>query len=223
MGVFYEIFKFIPNNYGLIVPIYVIIIWVITMARIKEFDRETVLRRAMKTFWKKGYEGTSISDLTETMNISRSSLYDTYGDKQNLFIESLKYYLEANSLKRAEIFKNSFSVKQGITDYLTNVVSFLKDPDIPDGCFFTNAITNLGTSNDEISGILQYYLEKQAEDFFLFFQQGQENGEITEDKNPKELARFFIGLIRGLSVIAKLNEDRDYLKDIVKIGLRSLD
>jgi len=65
---------------------------VITIGRSKEFDKVDVLHKAMLVFWEKGYETTSIPDLLEAMKISRSSLYETFVDKETLYVEALRHY-----------------------------------------------------------------------------------------------------------------------------------
>ncbi|MCY8669819.1 TetR/AcrR family transcriptional regulator [Bacillus haynesii] len=87
------------------------------MGRRKEFVREEALRSAMRTFWSKGYDGTSIPDLMHSMCISRSSLYETFGDKQSLLNEAVKYYSQLVGEKKQGILANAKSAKQGLTDY----------------------------------------------------------------------------------------------------------
>ena len=65
------------------------------MARHKEFEREVVLEKAMATFWRYGYEGTSVQTLVENMGINRGSIYDTFGDKRSLFLAAIQHYNEA--------------------------------------------------------------------------------------------------------------------------------
>ena len=67
------------------------------MARKKEFDEVEVLDKALDVFWKKGYSATSIQDLVDSMGINRASIYDTWGDKHNLYVESLKRYRQKSS------------------------------------------------------------------------------------------------------------------------------
>src|SRR5690606_11589067 len=66
------------------------------MARSVEFDEQLAISRAMDVFWKKGYNGATMRDLTEAMGISSSSLYNTIGDKHQLFLKSIKYYTESS-------------------------------------------------------------------------------------------------------------------------------
>lgn len=193
------------------------------MARPKEFDRDTALRQAMATFWAKGYEGTSVADLTEAMGISRSSLYETFGDKQDLFREALDFYIAFTSKKRTAVLAGAASVKQGMTDFFAGVVSFTLSADFPGGCFFTNTATALGTLDEEIHIAIKLGTRSMEDDFFRFFARGQETNEIAPDRDIRALARFFVGLVRGISVIARINKDRKVLEDMVNVGLEVLD
>lgn len=189
------------------------------MARLKEFDRNDVLKKAMWIFWEKGYNGTSVNDLTCAMSISRSSLYETFGDKDALFLEALQNYLDKNSQKRTEILSSAKTVNEGMNKYFNNVMTFLLSDNNPGGCFLTNTLTDLGTLNEEIKSIIKLNLEKQEDDFYNFFEKGRQNGEISSDKDSRALARFVIGITRGISAISKLQKDQKVLEDIVKIAL----
>src|ERR1700748_2100418 len=88
------------------------------MARTKDFDENEVLMKAMNLFWYKGYNGTSMQDLVDGLGISRSSLYDTYGDKHTLFIKALESYRESVSGKMCNIVTNAVSAKEAIKQLL---------------------------------------------------------------------------------------------------------
>ena len=193
------------------------------MARPKEFDRDIALQKAMVTFWAKGYEGTSIADLTESMGISRSSLYETFGDKHALFLEALNHYLAQTDRKRANVFSNASSIKQGMNTFFQGIIQFILDAEHPSGCFYTNTATAIGTLNEEIRAVIKLGSEKMEHDFYTLFLRGQQNGEIGIDKDLHALARYFVGLVRGISVMARIQTDREALADIVEVGLKVLD
>lgn len=193
------------------------------MARPKEFDRDIALQKAMLTFWDKGYEGTSIADLTEAMDISRSSLYETFGDKHDLFLEALTHYLTQTDRKRAHYFANATSVKQGIHTFFQGIIQFILDDKHPNGCFYTNTATAIGTLNEDIRAIIKHSSEKMEQDLYNFFLYGQQSGELRMDKDIRALARYFVGLIRGVSVMARIQTNREALVDIIEVGLKVLD
>ncbi|MDT8903515.1 TetR/AcrR family transcriptional regulator [Anaeroselena agilis] len=192
------------------------------MARPKEFDRNDVLQKAMKIFWAKGYEGTSVADLTAGMGISRSSLYETFGDKPDLFREALEHYQNLTGRKRAAVFAAADSVKQGMTELLGGVIRFALDKDLPGGCFYTNTATALGTLDEHILGMITAGAARLEEDIFAFLVKGQESGEIAPEKDCRALARFFVGVIRGMSVVARVNGNREVLEDMATVALETL-
>src|SRR3569833_1374812 len=98
------------------------------MARTKDFDEDEVLSRAMDLFWLKGYNGTSMQDLVDGLGISRSSLYDTYGDKHSLFLKSLENYKRLGYEQMDKIIHQAASAKDAIRQMLEhNVNDLVKD------------------------------------------------------------------------------------------------
>ncbi len=193
------------------------------MARPKKFDRDAALQLAMKTFWARGYEGTSVADLTAAMGISRSSLYETFGDKQNLFLEALGHYLKMTERKRAAILAAAGSMKEGMAGLLKNVINFALDADLPGGCFYTNTATALGTLDEQIRALVKTGAASLENDLAAFLARGQGRDELAPDRDTRALARFFVAVIRGMSVIARVNGDRRALEDIAKVALATLD
>lgn len=192
------------------------------IARPKEFDREIALQKAMAMFWAKGYEGTSVDDLIETMNISRSSLYQSFGNKQDLFLEALQYYMASTNKKRSQVFAAAQSAQEGMAAFLQGVIQFLLDPHHPCGCFFTNTATALGTLDQPVHQAITLGSKKLKADFYYFFCQCQERGDLATAKDPHALASFFVGVVRGISVLARIGQDPAELHAIVKIGLEVL-
>ncbi len=192
------------------------------MSRPKEFKKSDVLLKAMKIFWDKGYEGTSISDLTEKMNISRSSLYETFGDKHELFIEALEFYLSMTHVKKNENFSKAKNVKIGMYDFFKNAIDFILNEVNPGGCFYTNTVTSLAMTDKKVKTILQKNLEKQENDFFDYLEKGKQKGEIMVTLDTRQLARYFVALLRGITVIARIKKDRIILEDIVNVGMKVL-
>ena len=195
----------------------------IKIARPKEFDRITALQTAMRVFWARGYEGTSVDDLITAMEISKSSLYQSFGNKQDLFLEAINFYLEFTDRKRNAVFSNATSVKEGMSTFLHGLTRFILAPDHPRGCFYTNTATALGTLDQQIHTVILRGSNKMEDDFYQFFLQGQLRGEFAPGKDLHALAKFFVGLVRGISVFARIQNDPKALEDRVEVGLQTLD
>src|SRR6266571_5492306 len=119
------------------------------MARQKEFDRDEVLHRAMELFWTRGYEGTSIQDLVKHMRINRQSMYDTFGDKHTLFLQSLDRYREIQSRKVFAVLERPGSVKKNLRQLFEEVVARALSAEGRRGCFVGNSMSELAGRCEE--------------------------------------------------------------------------
>ena len=195
----------------------------IIIARPKEFETDIALQKAMATFWSKGYEGTSVDDLVESMGISRSSLYQSFGTKQDLFLQALNYYMALTDKKRGAVLANAQSALQGMSAFLHGVINFLLDPHHPCGCFFTNTATALGTLDQPIHNAITRGSKKMETDFYHFFHQCQLRGDLSAEKDLQAIAIYFVGVVRGISVLARIDKNQSELESIVKVSLQVLE
>lgn len=188
------------------------------MARPKEFSHEEVLDKAMITFWRLGYEATSVQDLVAAMGINRSSLYDTFGDKHDLFLAALDHYIQSVVKVTFSRLEKSGSVKQALTEF---ILDFFVEPAITDpdrkGCLVTNSVVELAPHDQECAQRVLSNLRWIEEAFYRVLVRAQEQGEISEEKDLRALSRFFTSGLQGLRVIAKLDPDRTKLRDIAYV------
>ena len=113
------------------------------MARQKEFNPDEVLHKAMEVFWRRGYEGASMQDLVKHMGINRQSIYDTFGDKHSLFLQSLDRYREIESRKVFAVLERPGSVKKNLRQLFEEVVSRAVSAEGRRGCFVGNSMSEL--------------------------------------------------------------------------------
>src|ERR1700745_1722466 len=113
------------------------------MARQKEFDRDEVLHKAMEVFWARGYERASIQDLVKHMEVNRQSIYDTFGDKHSLFLQSLDRYREIESRKVFAVLERPGSVKKNLRQLFEEVISRAVSGEGRRGCFVGNSMSEL--------------------------------------------------------------------------------
>jgi TetR/AcrR family transcriptional repressor of nem operon len=193
------------------------------MARNKAFDEIEILDKAVDLFWTKGYHSTSANDLVDGLGLSRSSLYDTYGDKRTLFIKSLKRYKHEFADAAIKMLQETENVKETISIILQLIIDQDCNVANPKGCFMVNTATELSGTDAEIAKII----DANRQDFEIAmenaFQLGQQKGQISSKQNPQALARYFINIFFGLRVSIKSNNNPKILKDIVKISLSILD
>ena len=125
------------------------------MPRVKLFDKNEVLNKAMELFWKKGYHATSIQDLVGFLGINRGSLYDTYGGKKELFDKAFQLYRTNNSNGVTAFFESQNEVKKGFRKlFQMGINEAITDKD-QKGCFVVNTTTELIPGEQEMLEIIQ--------------------------------------------------------------------
>ncbi|HEY2580721.1 MAG TPA: TetR/AcrR family transcriptional regulator [Mucilaginibacter sp.] len=193
------------------------------MARTKDFDENEVLCKAIDLFWHKGYNGTSMQDLVDGLGISRSSLYDTYGDKHTLFIKALESYKSTNSVKFGDITSNSRSAKETIKKLLEFITGGLLEDQSRKGCFMVNAEVEVAPHDEQVNKMICENDQQVEDAFYMVIKKGQESGEITNQQDARALARFTFNTVKGMRVTAKSTTDKAVFDDIIKLALSVLD
>ncbi|CAM4504829.1 MAG: TetR/AcrR family transcriptional regulator [Paenibacillus macerans] len=194
------------------------------MGRIKEFDREQVLRKAMIVFWEKGYEGTSIPDLLESMGLSRSSLYETFQDKQTLYYEAIQCYKKMSQKKR-DLMIHAPSAIDGIRQYfelhITNAFAAHGEA-YPNGCLITNASIGVEALDEPLQNTIRHRFTELERLFYETLKKGQEAGEIAPDKDIKMFAYLLLNLNHSINVMAKVQSDSAKVRDMMNAVLEML-
>jgi len=186
------------------------------------FDEKEVLQKAMQLFWLKGYNGTSLDDLLKTTGLSRSSIYNSYGNKQGIFMQCLQYYRDwlLNTVMEA-ITKLKSPVKKIEMVFKISVDKLLKDKERK-GCLIVNTATELANLEEEISLFMKEF-EKEWETLFQdWIKEGQLTGEISKSFSSLALSRHLYNSYQGIKIIAKTTNDRKTLEDIVNVSLSVL-
>jgi TetR/AcrR family transcriptional repressor of nem operon len=187
------------------------------MARTKEFNEEQALDKAIEIFWHKGYNGTSAQDLVTHLGLSRSSLYDTFGDKQKLFAESLKRYQKNAQDQIVELFDKSENIKETLQDIFKQAVIESLEDRITKGCFMVNSSVELAMHDEEIAKIVKNNSQTMEEVFTKAVQKGQDSGQISKKNDARMLARFIFNNYSGIRVLARTGErDKQVYDDILK-------
>jgi TetR/AcrR family transcriptional repressor of nem operon len=190
------------------------------MGRPKEFDREQVLTRAMQLFWARGYEGTSMSDLVEHLQVGRQSLYDTFGDKRALYLAALDWYLDHEGEAPA------WSPDQPVRKQLRNLFAAAIDRSLGAAetgcCMLLLAAAERGSVDEAVADRFcsaQSTLEKVMTRRLIA---AQRDGEIGRHHDPVALARFLASSLFGLQLTGRTLRDRRHLEMIADTTLSIL-
>ena len=173
------------------------------MPRVKLFNQEEVLQKAMLIFWKKGYHSTSIQDLVNFLGINRASLYDTYGGKKQLFDSAFNLYRVSGNAGQNDILNGQENIKDTLKKIFQSVIVFdLSDFDSK-GCFIANTTTEMLPDDVKLQDVITNH--RKSMELFLYdlLMTGVKRGEITKDKDVKTLASLFYTLLTGFRVVGK--------------------
>ena len=193
------------------------------MARTKEFDKDAVVLKAMEVFWNRGYEATSIQDLVDAMGINRGSIYDTFGDKSGLFQAAMQRYLLDAPSQRLIQNAESGSPREEIEAFFNAIIDRSDCPKERKGCFITNSIAELCARDSNMAAHFKEGMSRMEEAFYILIKRGQEVGDVSPWRNPRQLARSLMASAQGLIVVSKVGPGRETLEDIAGTALSLLD
>ncbi|OCB78307.1 TetR family transcriptional regulator [Flavobacterium piscis] len=174
------------------------------MARNVEFSEEIAIKRAMEVFWKKGYLGASMRDLTDAMQINSSSLYNTIGDKRELFVRCIGSYVQSSKEKTLSNAKKNKSPLQTIINFINDTVDTIASNN---SCLAIQTTFELASTDAEVKAIL-----KDGDDFAHRFllelvQEAIDKNEISADTEAETMTDFLINAFTGWHESYILHQD----------------
>ena len=191
------------------------------MARPKEFERGEALDKALNAFWQKGFDGTSVADLLEATGLSRSSLYETFGDKEALFGEALAHYREQVRADATAIFETAPNVREGLRRFFSFKIERANCPTNPGGCLLTN--TACAAPDENLNRAVTESSVAFEDGLYALLERDRVRGELAPETDSRQLARFFVAVTYGLNVLARVRPERGVLEDVAEAALTALD
>ena len=183
------------------------------MPRKKQFVVDVVKQKAMIAFWSQGYNATSLQDLVECMGVNRASLYDTFGDKYSLFIDSLYTYklIYIKTYLAKQMKKHT--PREAIINYFLDMILKAEERN---GCLMVNTALELSPHDKKVATIVNQtfaYIEKNF--FRKMIKKGQITGEISEAVVSTTTAQTLLSLLIGLCVLSRSDENKPVMQAIV--------
>ena len=164
--------------------------------RPRKAEPQVALAAAMNAFWEKGFEATSMSDLTEATGLHKASLYKTFGDKHQLFVSALKLYFD----KTAEAQKTSRTGEESPIKAIRKSVSSTIDQCAEGkGCLAVNSLIEVAPFDSEIDRILKQFRQRLENQLVRLVEDAKQLDQIPEDVNTKEAVRLISVFLHGLS------------------------
>lgn len=175
----------------------------------------------MHTFWSHGYEATSTQQLCEATGLGRSSIYNTFGSKHELFRKSLAHYFDTATQEKIDLLAEPGDVRAKLRELLTHTVT--DEYDGPHrGCLAVNTLTELAGHDEEVTTDLRRDADRYVAALTEAIASAQRDGEIDPDRDPRTLARFVHSTIGSLRLMARAGAGRDEALAVAEVALAAL-
>ncbi len=195
-----------------------------TRGRPLSFDKAIVLKTAMEVFWRKGFVATSIQDLTDATGLSRASLYNAFGDKEQLFLAVIDHYAATESIKLLDVLQNEETDgATAIRTYFDRLVTFSCEEGRRLGCLLTNTATSFDQTCGGLEAVLDRMFGRVEGALVETLARGQTDGSLSRDLDTEKTAKFLIAFAQGLRVLSRgALRDEAFLRDAVDGALTVL-
>lgn len=177
------------------------------MARKSNFDRDEKLVQAMELFWQKGYANTAISDLIDSLQINRFSLYNSFGDKQNLYYEALEKYLSSVSIPTLSSLENQDASLEELEQFLKQFAHMQRLNNR--GCFMQNALVEHAGTDDTVLQKGHFLFDHLIEIISRAICNAQRQSKLRASHEPRALAQLVLTQMQGMRVLGKAKRNED--------------
>ncbi|MET9526885.1 TetR/AcrR family transcriptional regulator [Streptomyces coeruleorubidus] len=197
------------------------------MARPRKFDEEWALDAAMRVFWERGYEATSTQDLCDATGLGRSSIYNTFQSKRDLFGRALARYLDTMTAAQTAVLDD---VERPAIDRVRALLAQVVESEAECqagsgralGCLGVNTVVELAARDHEAAAVLERDTMRRLALFRAVMEAGRRDGSITASRDPEALARFLNAMVAGLRVSSQGGAGRAELEAIAETALGAL-
>lgn len=200
--------------------------FIMKLGRKRSFNREQALDKAMRLFWKSGYMGTSLSELTKELGINKPSLYAAFGNKEQLFKSTLSHYQEKYTAPRYAILTESRADPLSIRleTFLRSIAEVVSDPKLPTGCLYVNSSCESG-AKEMPRGILEalHTIKGDTMRYFIdVFKEEQALRNLPNELDVVKISTYLMAVLYGMGVLAKNGSALKELEPMIKMTVDSL-
>lgn len=187
------------------------------LGRPREFDPDEALEKAMHLFWSRGYEGTSLSDLTEALGINRPSLYAVFGNKEELFRRVCARYSERTEhLEKACALATA---REAVETFLFGAADNMIHPE-HSGCLLVTSCLAGSDESEAVRRVLSDARQATVERWKARFERARQEGDLPPDAHPMALAQYVMAISHGMTVHARSGATREELRNIAALAMR---
>jgi AcrR family transcriptional regulator len=188
------------------------------MARPRDFEEAVVLDRAMEVFWRHGYEGASMAELTKAMALNSPSIYAAFGSKRGLFDAVLNRYRERRTAHREYVLAGA-TAREVARRTLFGAIEWLVAPNEPLGCLLIQAGMSAGVNNDDIPRTILNQRSRTKDLLTERLKRAQEDGDLPESSDPAALTRYLLMVFNGLALQAAEGVSKAALTESAELAM----
>ncbi|MEH6305628.1 TetR/AcrR family transcriptional regulator [Olivibacter sp. CPCC 100613] len=190
------------------------------MARLVAFDEERAIQKAMEVFWKKGYAATSMRDLTDAMQINSSSLYNTIGDKHQLFVRCIRHYTKMRIQAIEQRYADLGSSIQVLENFIKDAADIITTE--PNSCMCIKATFEIEGDNPDIQAVINAYDDFTHQFLKNLIEHAQNQGEIDGNESADTIADYLNSLFIGWYNSFVLHKNRNKILNMAGFAIRHL-
>ncbi|MBL8150962.1 MAG: TetR/AcrR family transcriptional regulator [Blastocatellia bacterium] len=193
-----------------------------SVGRPLEFEPEKALQAAMEVFWRQGYEATSLQDLLKAMKLSKSSFYQSFGSKHQLFEMCINRYQDMVTATMIEALNHSSSAREFILNSFYTVAKEARKGKTK-GCLVLNSANEFSQNDPVIAACVASGIENFTNVFLLAVKRAQSEGTISTNKTAEALASYLMSSMSGIKTLVKAGTSETKVKEIIEIVISVLD
>lgn len=188
--------------------------------RPRSYDPDTALAQAMAVFWRAGYAGTSLDDITAGTGLNRPSLYGAFGDKHALYLQTLERYWQAGRAAITEALSRELPLREALRRVFQGALSlYLPTDGGARGCFLIGTALTEAAMDPDARKLLRDALHDFDRAFEERIRYAREQGELPKDADPAGLARMASATLHTLAIRSRMGEPRKMLEATIEAGL----
>lgn len=187
-----------------------------------EFDPEVALQAAMEVFWAKGYEASSLQDLISAMRISKSSFYQAFGSKHQLFEACLVRFREQQVERMTVALDGAQSGMAFLRFFLVSLADEVRTTEPSKGCLIMNTATELAGRDPSVATLVQQGTGAFMSILERAVKRAQKEGSVGKQKDPKTLSQFLLALLAGMKAMVKAGASAGTVEDVAEVALSAL-
>lgn len=190
--------------------------------RPRSFDKDEALKKAMYVFWQKGYEGTTMADLIDSIGMKAPSIYAAFGNKDAIFKQVVQSYLPIVTNGQLKVLNSAPNIYDAVEATLKACVNLYTGKDNPHSCLVMTAAINTAPEHAEHVEALKALREEYKAAWRKRFELAEADRQLTDEANPSQLAEYFTTIIQGMTIKARDGASEDELSSTSQLALKTL-